>query len=168
MLVYFYFSFVFTLNFLSNINLFTQERPALTCINHSHKILGFDIPVNATIFRNLVEASGLFNIVSTCYKSVNKNIISAFVERWYPETNTFHMPFGEITITLDDVASLLHIPVVGKPIESRSFDMEQAIKFARQLLGISKEEARMEMNDRVGYKLSLSMLYTRFQDVNDE
>ena len=30
------------------------------------------------------------------------------------ETNSFHMPFGEMTITLDDVSSLLHIPIRGK------------------------------------------------------
>jgi len=27
-------------------------------------------------------------------------VISAFVEQWQPETNTFHKPFGEMTITL--------------------------------------------------------------------
>ncbi|XP_073223572.1 protein MAINTENANCE OF MERISTEMS-like [Cicer arietinum] len=36
-------------------------------------------------------------------------LISAFVERWHRETSSFHLPFGEMSITLDDVATLLHI-----------------------------------------------------------
>ena len=29
--------------------------------------------------------------------------MSAFVERWHKETSSFHLPVGEVTITLDDV-----------------------------------------------------------------
>lgn len=131
-------------------------------------MLEWKIPEDATRFRTIIEESGLFPIVHTCYRSVNKNLISAFVERWYPETNTFHMPFGEITITLDDVASLLHIPVEGKPVQSLTCDMEQAVNMVSKYLGLSNAEARLEMNERVGYKLSLSMLFDRFKDVSDE
>lgn len=52
------------------------------------------------------------------YKSIDHALISAFVERWQPETNSFHMPFGEMTITLHDVWYILQIPVTGKPVIS--------------------------------------------------
>jgi len=78
------------------------------------------------------------------------------------------MSFGEITITLDDVASLLHIPVEGKPIQSLSFNMEVTVKIVSKHLGPTKAEARMQMNDRVGYKLSLSMLVEKFKDISDD
>jgi len=44
----------------------------------------------------------------------HKGLISAFVERWHRETNSFHLPVGEMTITLDDVSSLLHLPILGQ------------------------------------------------------
>ncbi|CAN0920391.1 Serine/threonine-protein phosphatase 7 long form homolog [Linum grandiflorum] len=35
------------------------------------------------------------------------------MERWRPETNTFHMYHRECTITLEDVAHLTGLPVTG-------------------------------------------------------
>ena len=52
------------------------------------------------------------------YECLDMPLISAFVERWQPETNTFHLPFGEMTITLHDVFYLLRIPIEGKPVIS--------------------------------------------------
>ncbi|CAN0917151.1 Serine/threonine-protein phosphatase 7 long form homolog [Linum grandiflorum] len=38
------------------------------------------------------------------------------MERWRPETNTFHMYHGECTITLQDVAHLTGLPVTGEAL----------------------------------------------------
>jgi len=38
------------------------------------------------------------------------------MERWQLETNTLHMLFGEMTITLDDVPALMGIPVMGRSV----------------------------------------------------
>ncbi|XP_039014642.1 protein MAINTENANCE OF MERISTEMS-like [Hibiscus syriacus] len=40
-------------------------------------------------------------------------LIEAVAERWRPETHTFHFPSGEVTITLEDVAYQLDVPVNG-------------------------------------------------------
>lgn len=48
--------------------------------------------------------------------SLDNPLISALVERWRKETNTFHMTIGEMTITLEDVAYLLGLPIDGEPV----------------------------------------------------
>lgn len=44
------------------------------------------------------------------------SLITALVERWRPETNTFHFTFGEMTVTLEDVYMLTGLPVVGEAV----------------------------------------------------
>ena len=41
-------------------------------------------------------------------------LITAFVEQWRPETHTFHLPHGEMTITLQDVEVIIGLPIEGE------------------------------------------------------
>uniref|UniRef100_K4A117 SWIM-type domain-containing protein n=1 Tax=Setaria italica TaxID=4555 RepID=K4A117_SETIT len=43
-------------------------------------------------------------------------LLTAMVDRWRPETHTFHMPFGEMTITMQDAAMILGLPLHGLPV----------------------------------------------------
>ncbi|KAK5784920.1 hypothetical protein PVK06_039461 [Gossypium arboreum] len=43
-------------------------------------------------------------------------LISALVERWRQETHTFHLSCGEYTVTLEDVALQLRLPIDGSAI----------------------------------------------------
>jgi hypothetical protein len=42
--------------------------------------------------------------------------LTALVDRWRPETHTFHLPCGEITVMLHDVTMMLGLPINGAPV----------------------------------------------------
>ncbi|KAH1063834.1 hypothetical protein J1N35_028821, partial [Gossypium stocksii] len=44
------------------------------------------------------------------------DLIFTLVERWHPETHTFHLPYGECTIILEDVVLQLGLPIDGSTI----------------------------------------------------
>ena len=71
-----------------------------------------------------------------------RGLISGFVERWHKETSSFHLPIGEVTITLDDVASLLHLPIIGAFHSFEALHMNKVLLLLTELLEVSSEEAR--------------------------
>ncbi|RYR34086.1 hypothetical protein Ahy_A10g048804 [Arachis hypogaea] len=46
----------------------------------------------------------------------DNSLISTLVERWRPETHTFHLPWDEVTITLQDVAYHLGLRAHRNPV----------------------------------------------------
>ncbi|CAI0537342.1 unnamed protein product, partial [Linum tenue] len=63
----------------------------------------------------LVDA-GLFTVLPLAPFTGDPCLITALVERWRPETSTFHMPFAEVTITLEDVATLTSLAIDGDAV----------------------------------------------------
>ena len=45
--------------------------------------------------------------------NIDRALLSCLVDRWRPETHTFHFPCGEMAPTLQDVSFLLGLPLAG-------------------------------------------------------
>ncbi|KAH1189112.1 Serine/threonine-protein phosphatase 7 long form [Glycine max] len=54
-----------------------------------------------------LRQSGFYWIMKIGYLKINASLITTLIERWRPETHTFHMRCRECTITLQDVSILL-------------------------------------------------------------
>jgi len=118
------------------------ERPELKLSSNGSKVQKFGRP--APEIQGLVAVTGLSPLIAYSVDIGDRGLISAFMERWHKETSTFHLPVGELIITLDDMASLLHLPIIGA---FRSFEtphVNKVVLMLVELLEVSGEEARAE------------------------
>ncbi|XP_028055711.1 protein MAIN-LIKE 1-like [Camellia sinensis] len=98
---------------------------------------------------------GLSQLARCTYRFVNKLLISSFVERWQPETNTFHMTVGEITLTLDDVGTILGLPIVGKSVSVPDVTDHHGVTLLVYDLGITERAAHEEVFSAGGNSVRL-------------
>ena len=71
--------------------------------------------VDDRVLRYMREAD-LYGIHRVGEIPLDRGMITALVERWRPETHTFHLSVGEAIITLRDVAILTDLPVSGRAV----------------------------------------------------
>ncbi|XP_073116209.1 serine/threonine-protein phosphatase 7 long form homolog [Elaeis guineensis] len=72
-----------------------------------------DIPDRVLDYLRYLRFYGVYRIGRI---QMDVGLITAMLERWRPETHTFHLPFGEATISLQDVSILTGLPVDGDPV----------------------------------------------------
>jgi len=135
-----------------------QECPELKLSSHGRKVhsLGRLVPA----IEGLVAGTGLSPLIACSVDIGDRRLLSSFVERWHRETSSFHLPMGEVTITLDNVSSLLHLPVIGDLHAFRPLHVDDAVQMLVDLLMVSTEAARAETGQCRGP-------YVRLQWVRD-
>ncbi|KAL5191942.1 Protein MAIN-LIKE 2 [Glycine soja] len=127
---------------LTSVLAITDERPDLKLVSHRRKVTLIGRPVPE--IEGLVGATGLSPLIDCSIVTGDLGLISAFVERWHSETSIFHILVGELTITLDDVSSLLHFLITGALHSFHVLSAEEAIFLLTELLEVSAGEARAE------------------------
>ena len=64
----------------------------------------------------LLQLTGFYGLARIGFFQLDHHLITALVERWRPETHTFHLPEGECTVTLQDVAIQTGLRIDGMPV----------------------------------------------------
>ena len=63
-----------------------------------------------------IADAGLEGLLRVPNIDLDHALIKALVERWRPETHLFHLPHGEMNITLQDMEVIIGVPVDGLPV----------------------------------------------------
>ncbi|XP_012848924.1 PREDICTED: serine/threonine-protein phosphatase 7 long form homolog isoform X1 [Erythranthe guttata] len=114
--------------------------------------------------QQMMLKAGFYGVYKAGRMRLDHALITALVERWRPETHTFHLPVGETTVTLQDISVLWGLPVDGDPITgvdtNRSMDEWQDI--CNELLGF-----RPPPEDFDRGRLKIRCLQERFKTLPD-
>jgi len=120
----------------------TQERLELKLVSHGRKVDKFGS--SAPEIEGLIAGTILSPLIRCSMVTDDPGLISAFAERWHRETITFHLQVGELTITLDDVACLLNLPITRALHRFEPLGVDEAVLLLMELLEVFSEEARAE------------------------
>jgi len=80
----------------------------------------------------LIDQAGFDYVLKMDNMKINHLMVTTLCERWRIETDTFHMPFGETTVTLEDVSLQLGVPIDGELVTGSSFG--NLIELCKKLL----------------------------------
>lgn len=92
----------------------------------------------------------------TNYTIINYGMLNAFVEKWHSETLSFHLPLGDISITLDDVSCLLHLPIRGRLLGHWRITKDETFEMMIDYLGDDPAETNEELDTTRGLMLGLN------------
>ncbi|KAD4888427.1 hypothetical protein E3N88_20500 [Mikania micrantha] len=106
-----------------------------------------------------IRLAGFSGVIECEYRRLDSALISALVERWPPETHTFHIPFGEVTVTLQDVTVLLGLRIDGNVVSGTEYhwDTEQIIANFYSLTGIILNESAVN-GQRINMPFNLNTI----------
>lgn len=87
--------------------------------------------------QQLMIQAGFYGVYKAGHIQLDHALITALVERWRQETHTFHLPVGEATVTLQDVAVMWGLPIDGDPVTGHDIarSTEEWQSMCEELLG---------------------------------
>lgn len=106
--------------------------------------------------RLLIGATGLYHIIYTPKSWENLDMLTALAKRWHSEMSTFHLPIGEMTVTLEDVYRILRLPIIGELVQ---YDRRGGLTECRAIFGDDEiDETEISWEDMVDFYEPLSIV----------
>lgn len=114
-----------------------------------------------------LQQAGLLAFSTVCQRGMptfNAAALTALVDRWRPETHTFHLPSGEMTITLQDVAMILGLPIIGHAVTGSTASGGWR-DMVRELLGLAPDPPEPPAKESKTSGVPLRWLEENFQEL---
>ncbi|CAD5328077.1 unnamed protein product [Arabidopsis thaliana] len=113
--------------------------------------------------------SGIFEAIKASTYRIHKNpsLILSLAQNWCPENNAFVFPWGEATITLEDVNVLLGFSISGSSVFAslQSSEMKEAVeKLQKRCQGSMKQESWISsfVDDEMEHEAFLVLWLSKF------
>ncbi|XP_026428728.1 uncharacterized protein LOC113324642 [Papaver somniferum] len=94
----------------------TRDHARCTKLLKRQRAKHWALSKECALVRDLVVSTGLGPGILNFQTEYDSVVVSAFRERYWLETDTFHLPFGEMTITPDDVKKIIDLEVEGQSV----------------------------------------------------
>nr|XP_043638300.1 protein MAIN-LIKE 1-like [Erigeron canadensis] len=121
-----------------------------------------------------VRSAGFFQLFLAGICQLDHSLINVLVERWRSETNTFHLPVGEATVTLQDVQVIWGLPIQGLAVTgvwvTETQDEDYWNNLCQEYLGFIPSEDRDSVSKgRINFNtLALSINFSNLDEKNEQ
>ncbi|KAM0884234.1 hypothetical protein ACQ4PT_031097 [Festuca glaucescens] len=144
--------------------LMAEKRKVLRPLKiRSHGASSSDMPYDERYTPHIASLGLLpfITLVSQSTPNLNAAAITTLVDRWRPETHTFHLRTSEMTPTLQDVSMILGLPINGDPL-CMSTDSDGWRQQMEALIGMAPKEPEDKAKDKVPVGVTYKWIVENF------
>lgn len=132
---------------------------------HGMKLKRFSNVVMPPEVKTIVDECGILPLVEILLTMLYHQLLTTFIERSHKETSSFHLPFSEMTITLDDVSSFFHVLLAYSFFTAPFICQETARMTMVQYLGVIVMHVIDEFKFMSSAHFCLSWLWDRYDEL---
>ncbi|QHN83467.1 uncharacterized protein DS421_20g705020 [Arachis hypogaea] len=115
-------------------------------------MLTYNHPLPPDWYNDRVEEhlrlTGFYHVSQIGIVQCQKALVNALIERWHPDTHTFHLPIGECAVNFEDVALILGLPTDDLPVTGMTMSSFEAME-VECLLQFGVAPQNLELTDEI-------------------
>jgi Plant mobile domain len=127
---------------------------------------------------SILKKLGLYQLALITHTKNVPRLMTTLIERWRPETHTFHLPVGDVTVTMQDVSCMWGLPISGPPVVGRSdggieriirdaFGIDVNSEMMKKKRRTGRGENQEEIIQQSGHRISLKWLHLTYPGLTD-